>query len=928
MMSKGREFRASFSRYAVGVVCLSLTAACSSLPESFFGGGGEGGEIVPEPRITLEEYDPSQLGASLTADIDLPVEGEYLETADFWGEVAANDPMFGRRCQTGDDALLTAVGDRLGGVRWGHTVRQLIDEGQPKLFDAKFPEEQPEWGFDASAGADEDSGGGVTIERPDLVGYRDGYAVFLSNQHGLLVVDTTGDAPQVSCALQLPGEPINFFARGDAFVVNVNAAGQAYYEGSALLHFRFGAETFEFVDAPFFDNERIMDARSFKDYGGQALAIYTDVYEGLDEIIEPSPQDCVDGVCPDPQIYTRYLRTGAVRLNVLNWNLSLTPVFTDEFQNDDIGALETTVVDQGGPLVAGQHVYSYQSFHDFLSASDRYLVIPQRGTDRFVDYIVNYTRQRCIDYNSQWRQQNRCYANYERQPNPDYVPPAPSGDYDCNGQSLEDCIQQAAPSVSQYIYVRTGQTCYDYWIGRCEGYETYTGSYPRYRDEKKTRYIVYRFKNGAFSRLDDTLYELDPAAAEGASAVAFTPAPFELDGHIGKPDHIQFQNGYLYVLSSGELHTFRLEGNTAVRTGRIHPMSSWGNSWSELQALIRFSGDRAMISKRGSSWDRSDIISLSLAQPFRPFVNNSFSMPGNNAQILVSEHGYLAPGQVSIPMGGDYTRSLQKLTLHARQDASELDNLLLGTEFTSLGQTYLGDDDQSLRLDGASQRLFAPFMGYHHVTYAPSFLLSISQIEASDLVSMGTLELSEPIVRTVGVDSDNALAFGNSSVHRLWLGEDALWKTEAVEEIFVATAGYRFDNEDRHARLDRFSQKCRIGTVENRAALFAAPASPANSIEVPCLGNPRAIGLSMVFEQNQTGVMWDENGENLRALTPEEVAARLLLTEFDFYCTIAPEVIAEYAPRQLNAATAEQLQDVACFYYPEWAADGYWNWYW
>ncbi len=903
---------------AVGVILAAV--AC----------GGEGPGAGSGPR--LRDFDPGRLGVSLTDTIDLPIAGTYLTTEEFWNEVAANDPLFGRRCPTANEALLSEVGDLLGGVRWGHTVRQLIDEGQPKLFDAKFGDEQPDWPPCAESDANSRGAGGeVTIERPDLVGYRDGYAVFLSKSHGLLVVDLTGEAPQVSCALQLPGEPMNFFARGNTFVINVNGAGEAYHHGAALLHFRFDADTFTLVDAPFLAQERILDARSFSDDVAQALAVYTKVFEQREEVLE-SPVECPEDGCPPPSTHRWWQATGAVRLNVLRWGASLDPVFIDEFQNDDIGALEATVVDQGEPPVAGQHVYSYQSFHDFLSASDRYLVIPQRGTDRFVDHIVNYTRQRCVSYNPHWYQQTRCYPVYERRPNPDYVPPAPSGDYDCNGQSLAACIQQAAPQISQYIYVRTGESCSQYWVGRCEAYETYSGSYPVYRDEKKTRYIVYRFADGAFSRLDDTLFDLDLATGESAVSLTFAPMPFELSGHISKPDHIQFQNGYLYVLASGELHTFRLEGNSAVRTAHLRPMGAWGDSWYAEQALIRYAGDRAMIAKRAAAWGWTDVISLSLAQPYRPLVNNQFTMPGTDTQIIASLHGYLAPGQVSIPVGGGYTRSLQKLTLHAREDAAELDNLILGTEFNSLGQTYLGDDDQALRLDGASQRLFAPFVGYHHVTHAPSFLLSISQISAGDILSMGTLELSEPIVRTVGVSADLALAFGESSVHRLSLGREddpGLWSSTVVEEIFVASHGYRFDDQDRHARIDRFSTRCRVTTLPDRAALFApAEVDAPTSLEIDCLGEPQAIGMSIVFAQSETGVTWDAEGENLRALTPVEVAARLTQTEHDFYCTTHPEQVAEYVPRQLMAASEEELAGVACFAYPAWATGNDWGWYW
>ena len=68
-------------------------------------------------------------------------------------------------------------------------------------------------------------------------------------------------------------------------MVNTNAAGAAHYEGSALLHFRFNADGFELVDAPFFAKERITDARSFSDPGGQVLAIYTKVFEEVEELI-------------------------------------------------------------------------------------------------------------------------------------------------------------------------------------------------------------------------------------------------------------------------------------------------------------------------------------------------------------------------------------------------------------------------------------------------------------------------------------------------------------------------------------------------------------------------------------------------------------------------------------------------------------------
>src|SRR5258706_5616424 len=111
----------------------------------------------------------------------------------------------------------------------------------------------------------------------------------------------------------------------------------------------------------------------------------------------------------------------------------------------------------------------------------------------------------------------------------------------------------------------------------------------------------------------------------------------------------------------------------------------------------------------------SDVIMLDLTAASFPKAVNQFVMPGSSDQLILAADGVLGPGTVSFTSGG-VARTLQKLTLFDRADASEIGNLLLGTEFNAnLDSSWLGaGDDQRIRLDDESQRLFMPYSGMHH----------------------------------------------------------------------------------------------------------------------------------------------------------------------------------------------------------------------
>src|SRR6185295_9021558 len=123
-----------------------------------------------------------------------------------------------------------------------------------------------------------------------------------------------------------------------------------------------------------------------------------------------------------------------------------------------------------------------------------------------------------------------------------------------------------------------------------------------------------------------------------------------------------------------------MQATPRQRTGA----SSYSGSHSTL-----FSDDRMMISR--AYYDAlnpmnipnlSDVIMLDLTVPSFPRPVNQFVMPGSSDQLILAADGVLGPGTVAFTSGG-VGRNLQKLTLFDRADASEIGNLLLGTEFNA-----------------------------------------------------------------------------------------------------------------------------------------------------------------------------------------------------------------------------------------------------
>ncbi|MEP6653541.1 MAG: hypothetical protein ABJA82_09300, partial [Myxococcales bacterium] len=307
---------------------------------------------------------------------------------------------------------------------------------------------------------------------------------------------------------------------------------------------------------------------------------------------------------------------------------------------------------------------------------------------------------------------------------------------------------------------------------------------------------------------------------------------------------------------------------------------------------------------------------------------NQFVMPGSSDQLILAHDGVLGPGTVSFTSAG-VSRNLQKLTLFNRVDASEVGNLLLGTEFNAtFVSSWLGtSDDQRIRLEPNSQRLFLPYAGYLHApqsSFSPvTHRLNITAVASQILTPEITVDVVEDIVRTVSTSSapgaGRALAFGDSSVYALTQAPDA-WSLNVIKEFATPIAVYRFgDQGDLHARIDRIGARCLISTFRGSLAAFK-PDRLAVGPQIACPEGSfvTAVGASVVFAESSTGWQLSPDGTTIAALDPAAVAERLTHIRNDVYCTLDPTITDGIPVPYLDVAPSA----VTCFPYPGAATAG------
>jgi hypothetical protein len=928
---------------------LSLTAA-AGLAGCGSGKPGGGNQMVTPPPPS----DPGAYTVSYRTEVRVPSDGLVMKEQAFADQVAKLDPIEAKRCPVSNSAAFQTAADALGGVTWTHPVEILKDLSLPPLYKGKIP--QPRALPPQTAGGAADNAApsaSPTITRPDLVGYQDSTAIYLSQRHGLMAVKTDGPKPVLSCALKLPGQPKYFFYQGSELVVLVNGTNVSE---AALLRFRVSATGFDFVDAVMLDNQSIQDARTFD----STIVIYTNLLTPIMTTGQTTTNTTtpaggaasgggssagvgVGAAVPAGPYY--YAPTTGVAVTAVQWGATpLSIAWHEEFLNDP----QKQPFDGQDPVMAAQQlkvgdvISTYKTWKPFVSASDRYVVLSRDVSKTIFTGTQSQTNTYCsASHQGAAHSVKTCAPNYEQRPNPDYKPPKnTSGDYDCNGKSLLDCIQEAAPTVSQYIYVRVGQTCstYTYYDWVCDKYTTSTVTYPTYGNQSSTEFVVYRYDAGDFVKLDQQLYELaDPGA--GATTVAtltFAGKPLEVPGTIDSKNDLQFQHGQFYVLTNqGEqLHTLLLVGNSIAELGTQTAPRRGSAGWSYSGShTTLFSDTRMMVSRAYydpsnpmniSQW--SDVIMFDLTTPEFPKAANQFVMPGSSDQLILAADGVLGPGTVSFTSGGVY-RNLQKLTLFNRDDASEIGNLLLGTEFNAdfVSTTFGGADDQRIRLDDGNERLFLPYDGTRNTPQGTTFnptahRLNVTAVSPGHITSEQTFDTVETVVRTVSTSSTpgtgSALAFGDSSVYALSQTPGS-WNLDVVEEYATPLAVYRLaDAGDLHARIDRIGARCQISTFDGSLNAFKPDhltVGPTIACPEYAYAMPEAIGLSVVFPGSGTGWQIAPDGTSITALDAAAVMERLTHVVTQIYCALDGTKEDGTPVPYLDAIPPS----VACFPYPQ-----------
>jgi hypothetical protein len=817
--------------------------------------GGPGGEVI-------DASEAQALTVSYRSHVRLPQNGSVLDADGFASQLRARDPIVSLRCAPDGSAEYRDVASYLGGLEWSHPVSIVKDASYPPLLDGKRDTRSVNA---PSAGAASAGGAAPVIERPDLVGMSGGIGVFLSKPHGLFAVDAHGGAPVVSCALKVPGEPRNFLFKGNELVVIVNARGGG--NRSALLRYAVEGASFRFIDAVKLDDQEIVDARLFD----STIVAFTSWGKPRAPSMPTTPSP-TGGMAPAGGVSTgvapAYGGNGdhlGGKIIVVQWDDHLGVDWQDSLLDDPKKQDPTEGSAPGTKYTPNEVVATNKTFASFVAASDRYVAVPRVvQTTRFVQYQTT-SYQVCTNYNPQYEQITVCSVSYEQRANPDYQPPNPlTGDYACNGKTLADCIQVAAPVVTQYIYVPVGQTCTPVWQGRCEGYTTKTDTYPTFKVDTQTELSIYRFEGGTFTKLDSTLAKM----VKKADAISFETNPLAVTGTVTARDQIQFQNGHLYVFADGALQTLAVAGNSISYLDRLDVAASTDNG-----AAIVFSDDRAMISARdNSSPSSSKVAMLDLTTPSQPKALTSFSMPGVTTQLILAPGGILGPGQVSLPNPPN-SRTLEKLTLFSKEAGTELDNLLLGTEYDALDTSWFDQsDDQRIRLGGA--RLFLPYSGRRHSdpSEPTAHRLNITRIDPNHLVSEHSFNVSDDIVRTASVDDSRSLAFANSAVY-LVDRTSGDWVLSTLKEIYIPFASYRLDDADRYAVVSRVGSSCRVAIHAGDAKIFDEP--PLAQADVPCSesATPTGFHSSLLFADTHTGVRIAVDGRSIELLSPSDVDA-------------------------------------------------------
>ncbi len=881
-LAPGRRFLRSSCLCGALLLALACGGTPASAPVATENVESDGNELPAEPSFLVAN--------TVAQRVSLPLarKGAVLDAESLARQLAGYDPGSLLRCELGGQEAYAAAMDALGGVRWGYAVTVLEDHSKPK-FQAGFQRPPLELPL-ASAGGDAP----VEIVLPDIVAVTESAVLYHSPAHGLLLVALGEEGPQFKCATQLPGDVDQFFYRDGRLVVMTTTTGGGR---SSLLHFQVDGSNLSFVERVELGRAGILDSRRFND----KLVFYTDLR--LSDAAPQQPARSGGGAPPGSGAAFPATASSQHRsLRVFKMGERLEEELHDTLLDTTVPEAQVAMQDVTRDTPVDTLANESHQFGGAMWASDRYFVVTEQVDQMYVTGWATESYPVCTAHHTSETPYQYCSTEYETRPNPDYVPPDNSGgDRSCQGTTLSTCLVQVARVSNRTIQVPVGSKCEERirtnWI--CDAWEQRVVEYPTFRHEQSTRLFVYEYTEGGFVRLDSSVHEITtPGLQEqgpGAQLAQLTTSAETFDLAVpGGVQALQFQNGFLYVISEGVLQVYALGGSSIVRTATLGVVND------SLQSSL-FSGDRLYLSdfRWAGSGDRSTLRVVDLSNPgFPSIVGSTFSLPGGHRSIIASDYGIFTVGSVQQFQG--QTVSALKLGLFSDPFADERAYLILGTD---LQYTQLGAEEAQLFNRGA-QRMLLPYAGMVDNGIRAA-RVGVSHLEADAIVSEGAVAVPElpERVRALGGGDESYLSFAPSSIE--WLTPSgAEWQAEPVLEYFQPIAVYRLNEQDEYVEVQRLGSRCRLHFTS--ASSINERAGATYSTEFGCAPVlPVAYERKLLF--GTTGIEFDTASGSLRVLEEQEVTDTRALIDERQICLLSEALLDDASVDYRNLPQSDEL---------------------
>lgn len=751
-----------------------------STPENTVGTNTEDTAILALPRQISDDQSLLSQSASSFPYEDMWKYSELIPTPDLY-------------CQAPSNADYQSLSEKMGGFNKSHRVTIESDATSPTFIHGFNPWFNLEYAVDASVG-----GESVEISRPDLVAQKGDMAFFMSNVYGLIYVDNSpmpSSAATTSCGMPIPGTPKNFLVLDDHLLVLTQSHDQLH---SAVVKFALSNNQPEFVDALILENKHIIDARLFN----QTTALYLKAYE--------------PDVGFDPQ--TEITQSQAKSTSDFFW----APIFSPEETHRELTILNSAneITVEHNDILNKQGYeseYDYQGydpeedrhwsyFNDFLSASGEYLIVTETVRESKFSHYQSKSYQQCQHWSSYEQPYKYCQTQWKRIENPDYKPLPSSGLISC-GNDLFSCINTQLPTVSRYIYVADGEECTEgtRTISQCNNYQTQYYNVAQYDRYNYSNFIVYRFEEGNFTRLDDTLVSVNQAD----NTLTTTDEPFRINGIIEKHDHMSFNDGVFYVINQDEannqqqLSTFAIYGNSAASVDNLLLVD--GNSYN---SSAFFTDDKVFISKETGnnlSYDQSVLQTVSLAQPFSPVAVSDLTIPTEISQMTFLDDSLVGIGKTYVDFG---TTSRVFGTAIAFDvpanggETTETNSFILGADYQYY-YSAISNDDQVLHIDHQLNRLLVPYRARNPINQTTPgnnvTRLSMFDLINGELSEQHTFDLPKVTKRSLSLSENTALAFNDEEIYSL--ANNDSWQVNTIFSGALPDSIYYLHDTDAQVRI-------------------------------------------------------------------------------------------------------------------------------